>query len=91
METPVDSAIRRLNNGGLGTNLSCFGSEYKMAEHFTRFTGLFHGKLLCNESLNTTKIAKKATWRTTSAIWSIYADLNSRSSPNLPDKHTLSR
>ena len=23
----------------LETKLSCFGSEYKVAEHFTRFTG----------------------------------------------------
>ena len=23
----------------LETRLSCFGSEYKVAEHFTRFTG----------------------------------------------------
>ena len=27
-----------VNREDLGTRLSCFGSEYKMAEHFTRFT-----------------------------------------------------
>ena len=27
------------NREDLETRLSCFGSEYKVAEHFTRFTG----------------------------------------------------
>ena len=26
-----------VNQEDLGTGLSCFGSEYKMAEHFTHF------------------------------------------------------
>ena len=36
------------------------------------------------------KNSKKTTRRTTSAIWSIFADLNSPLSPKLPDKDALS-
>ena len=52
-----------------------------MAEHFTRFTANFFYRHSKNN--------KKTTGRTISAIWSIFADLNSPLSPKLPDQHAL--
>ena len=50
-----------------------------MAEHFSRFTANYYLKTQ-QEQLEDTS--------TTSAIWSIFADLNnSPLSPKLPDKH----
>ena len=40
----------------LGTRMSCFGSEYKMYEHFTRFTRTKKGKLL---AINVARIARR--------------------------------
>ena len=64
--------------------LSCFGSEYKMAEHFTCFTA--------NPCLKTEQEQQEDNSMMTSAIWSIFADLNSPLSPKLQDKQAqLSR
>ena len=53
-----------------------------MVEHFTRF--------ILNYCLKTySKNSKKTPQWTTSAIWSIFADLNHPFSPKLPNKHAL--
>ena len=67
-------------------SLSCFGSEYKMAEHFTCFTA--------NNCLVKTWQLEQQEDNSTddiSAIWSIFADLNSSLSPKPPNKHALPR
>ena len=53
-----------------------------MVEHFTRF--------ILNYCLKKySKNSKKTPQWTTSAIWSLFADLNHPFSPKLPNKHAL--
>ena len=56
-------------------------SKRVMAERFTHFTA--------NYCLKHSKNIKRKPRRTTSAVWSMFADLNSPLSPKLPDKDVL--
>ena len=44
-----------VNREDLGTRLSCFGSEYKTADHFTRFTKNKLGELLAKNIARTAR------------------------------------
>ena len=70
-----------VNREDLGTRLSCFGCEKKNGRTVGGTFYSFHDELLSK------KHSKKTTRRTTSAIWSMFADLNS----HLSSKHALSR
>ena len=67
--------------------MTCFGSEYKTVEYFTRFTSEELGQLLAKNSKN----SKKTTRWTTSANWRIFAELDNPLSPKLADKYALSK
>ena len=79
--------IIEVNQENVGTRLSCFGDENKMAEqsakHFTCFMMKYCLKSWQEQHMKTTR------W-TISAIWTIFEDLNRPLSPKFPNKDALS-
>ena len=71
----------------MGTRLSYFGGEYKMAEQSFHS---FHEKEIRELLTKNSKNRKTTTRRITSAIWRILAHLKKPSSPKFADKHALS-
>ena len=51
----------------------------------------FHEEEIDELLAQNSKNSKKRIWRTTSAIWRIFAELNNPVSPKLGDKHALSK
>ena len=72
-----------VNREDLGTRLSCFWQRVQKGGRFHSF----HEEKIGEHNKN----SKKTTRRTTSAIWKIFAELNNLLSPELPNKHALSK
>ena len=67
--------------------MSCFGSEYKMNEHFTRFTRKKKSKLFAKNVAKTARRQLNGRHK----ILQIFTKVNNPLSPKLADKHALSK